>query len=309
MEELRSGVLVKFLQEMDVDGNTLRDCKPVLLQIRSIIPVLRDGNLWPNQGFFLKVSDLSHALYVSLPQQQDEMVLYNKLHLGQFIYVEKLEAAYPVPMLKGVTPLPGRHPCHGNPKDLLSMHNLINFLGEKNMEPIVEEYNDAIKKKPTVKLRSVSASKVCSNEELSKTGGLSWITKETIDIIKKKPGEKSRSLSASKVISNERIGRRTLNYRPRRSEVEGTSSSSYRPKRNDSKSYDKGLQKHTSRHVYKDIDMESTISTTSLSSTFKRRSWHGREATRIGDTADTPIELRPGGSNPSVSVSSLFFFF
>lgn len=119
MGELSSGVLLKLLKEMEGKENESDDCrKPVLLQVRSIIPVLAEGdNLWPNQGFFLKVSDSSRAAYVSLPEEQGDMVLCNRLQLGQFIYVEKLEAAYPVPMLKGMKPVPGRHPCTGDPKD------------------------------------------------------------------------------------------------------------------------------------------------------------------------------------------------
>ncbi|KAH7575400.1 hypothetical protein JRO89_XS02G0099600 [Xanthoceras sorbifolium] len=146
MENLSSGVLFRLLREMGVeekefdyddDGCT----KPVLLQIRSIIPVLAKSDLWPNQGFFLKVSDFSHALYVSLPQEQNDMILGNKLQLGQLIYVEKLEAAYPVPMLKGVRTIPGRHPCDGDPADLVSLHNLERFCGTSEVKMIVEESN------------------------------------------------------------------------------------------------------------------------------------------------------------------------
>lgn len=125
MASLGSGVLMKLLGEMGVDEKVSEDCKPVLLQIRSIIPVLAEGDLWPNQGFYLKVSDSSHALYASLPQEQDDMILCNKLRLGQLIYVEKLEVAYPVPMLKGIKPVRGRYACIGNPKDLIPMDNLV----------------------------------------------------------------------------------------------------------------------------------------------------------------------------------------
>jgi hypothetical protein len=145
MANLGSGILMKLLGEMGVDEKVSEDCKPVLLQVRSIIPVLAEGDLWPNQGFYLKVSDSSHALYVSLPQEQDDMILCNKLRLGQLIYVEKLEVAYPVPMLKGVKPVRGRYACVGNPKDLIPMDNLV--------------------KKIRGKFRSLSTSRVRPNEE------------------------------------------------------------------------------------------------------------------------------------------------
>jgi hypothetical protein len=45
----------------------------------------------------------------------------NKLQLGQFFYVDKMEAGTPVPVLVAVRPVPGRHPFEGNPKDLMQM--------------------------------------------------------------------------------------------------------------------------------------------------------------------------------------------
>ncbi|KAF9665937.1 hypothetical protein SADUNF_Sadunf16G0177100 [Salix dunnii] len=297
MAELKSGVLVKFLQEMDVDGNTIRDCKPVLLQIRSIIPVLREGNLWPNQGFFLKISDLTHALYVSLPQEQDELILYDKLHLGQFIYVEKLEAAYPVPMLRGIKPLPGRHPCYGNPKELLSIDNLKNFLGVSSLETVVDDCNEVPKKTETEKPRSSSVPKVSANEGTGyKTRDLSCITDQGGSDMVKKPGVISRSISASKTSSREGLPKRTPNYRPHKIEVE-------RPKKGGAGSNYKGLAKHKSTNAYEDSDMESTMSFTSTSSTFKRRSWHGREAPAV-DISDTHVDKNEVGvDNRSIRLS------
>lgn len=305
MAELKSGVLVKFLQEMDVDGNTIRDCKPVLLQIRSIIPVLREGNLWPNQGFFLKISDLTHALYVSLPQEQDELILYDKLHLGQFMYVEKLEAAYPVPMLRGIKPLPGRHPCYGNPKELLSIDNLKNFLGVSSLETMVEDCIEVPKKTETEKPRSLSVPKVNAYEGTGyKTGGLSCITDQGGNDMVKKPGVGSRSISASIISSREGMPGRAPNYRPHKMEVE--SALSHRPKKSVAGSNYKGLARHKSTNAYEDSDMESTMSFTSTSSTFKRRSWHGREAPAV-DISDTPIDKNDLGMDTRssrLSVSS-----
>ncbi|KZV38843.1 hypothetical protein F511_32410 [Dorcoceras hygrometricum] len=140
MGSLKGDVLLKLLEDMKMEDNESEDDrKPVLLQIRSIIPVLEEGDLWPNRGFFLKVSDLSHALYVSLPQEQNEMILGNKLKLGQFIYVRKLENAHPVPLLRGVTPVPGRRRCEGTPEDIVSPENLVNILEASGMDSIVEK--------------------------------------------------------------------------------------------------------------------------------------------------------------------------
>lgn len=162
MATLGSGVLVKLVEEMGSSGMALNDRKPVLLQIRSIIPVLAEDDLWPNQGFYLKVSDSSHAMFVSLLQEQDDMVLCNQLQLGQLIFVEKLEAAHPVPVLKGIRPLPGRLPCVGNPADLFAIDKLVNSKGASDL---VMEKDRGVEKKPRGRYRSLSASKSCPSEK------------------------------------------------------------------------------------------------------------------------------------------------
>ncbi|CAB4290678.1 unnamed protein product [Prunus armeniaca] len=162
MVTLGSGVLVKLVEEMGSSGKASNDRKPVLLQIRSIIPVLAEDDLWPNQGFYLKVSDSSHAMFVSLLQEQDDMVLCNQLQLGQLIFVEKLEAAHPVPVLKGIRPLPGRFPCVGNPADLFAIDKLVNSKGASDL---VMEKDRGVEKKPRGRYRSLSASKSCPSEK------------------------------------------------------------------------------------------------------------------------------------------------
>uniref|UniRef100_A0A7N0TVP0 Uncharacterized protein n=1 Tax=Kalanchoe fedtschenkoi TaxID=63787 RepID=A0A7N0TVP0_KALFE len=153
MGSLSAGVLLKLLEEMDSNRNPSDEYrKPVLLQIRSIIPILKDGNLWPNQGFYLRVADLTHAIYASLPYDQRDMILNDRLQLGQFIYVERLERAYPVPILIGLTPIPGRHFCVGKPKDLLA-NNFLQYGGNGTAES-----KKAVEKKARGKYRSLSPS-------------------------------------------------------------------------------------------------------------------------------------------------------
>uniref|UniRef100_A0A5B7C398 Uncharacterized protein n=1 Tax=Davidia involucrata TaxID=16924 RepID=A0A5B7C398_DAVIN len=190
---LKSGVLVKLLEDMNIDENTPDDRKPVLLQIRSIIPVLEEGDLWPNKGFYLKVSDSSHAMYVSLPQEQDEMILSNKLQLGQFVYVQKLEASHPVPILRGVTPVRGRHPCTGTPEDIVPVADLLKFLGVSDTESIMDkgvisekkigglsdlesitEMSDGEEKKTQGRFRSLSASKARPDEQRCDAEKRTW---------------------------------------------------------------------------------------------------------------------------------------
>jgi hypothetical protein len=120
MASLTPGVLLKLLQYMNSDVKVTGEHRSALLQVISIVPALAGSELWPNQGFYIKVSDSSHATYVSLAEEHDDLILSDKLQLGQFIHVDRLEAGSPVPLLRGVRPLAGRHPCVGTPEDLIA---------------------------------------------------------------------------------------------------------------------------------------------------------------------------------------------
>ncbi|XP_010501688.1 PREDICTED: uncharacterized protein LOC104778976 isoform X2 [Camelina sativa] len=121
MASLTPKVLIKLLQTMNTNIKVRGEYRSVLLQVIGIVPALAGSELWPNQGFFIKVSDSSHSTYVSLRNEDNELILNNKLGLGQFFYVDKLEAGTPVPVVVGVRPISGRHPFVGNPKDLMQM--------------------------------------------------------------------------------------------------------------------------------------------------------------------------------------------
>ncbi|CAL9148472.1 unnamed protein product [Musa hybrid cultivar] len=121
MASLTPGVLIKLLKNLNTDIKICGEYRSVLLQVISIVPALTGSELWPDHGFFIKVSDSSHSTYVSLSKDDNDLILMNKLQLGQFIYIDKVEAGTPVPVLVGVRPVPGRNPCIGNPKDLMNM--------------------------------------------------------------------------------------------------------------------------------------------------------------------------------------------
>ncbi|XP_047049749.1 uncharacterized protein LOC124654807 [Lolium rigidum] len=131
MASLVPGVLVKLLQHMNTDVKVAGEHRSSLLQVVSIVPALSGSDLFTNQGFYLKVSDSSHATYVTLPEEQHDLILSDKIQLGQFIHVDRLEAATPVPILWGVRPVPGRHACVGNPEDLV----LTSSSGSKKAQP------------------------------------------------------------------------------------------------------------------------------------------------------------------------------
>ncbi|KAF7101320.1 hypothetical protein CFC21_102688 [Triticum aestivum] len=142
MASLVPGVLLKLLQHMNSDVKVAGEHRSSLLQVVSIVPALAGSDLFTNQGFYLKVSDSSHATYVSLPEDQHDLILSDTIQLGQFIHVDRLEAATPVPILRGVRPVPGRHPCVGTPEDLV-MTSSSKFLGEKKAQPPANGSKDA----------------------------------------------------------------------------------------------------------------------------------------------------------------------
>lgn len=129
MATLAPGILLKLLDGMNSGVKPTSEHRSSLLQVTDIVPAeLDDKDLWPKQGFYIKVSDSSHSIYVSLPFEQDDLVLSNKMQLGQFIYVDRLEQGSPVPVVRGAKPLPGRHPLVGTPEPLMGLREK----GEKN---------------------------------------------------------------------------------------------------------------------------------------------------------------------------------
>ncbi|XP_022734099.1 uncharacterized protein LOC111287693 [Durio zibethinus] len=122
MATLAPGILLKLLDGMNTGVKPTSEHRSSLLQVTDIVPAdLDEKNLWPKHGFYIKVSDSSHSVYVSLPSDQDDFVLSNKMQLGQFIYVDRLEPGSPVPVVKGAKPLPGRHPLVGTPEPLMGL--------------------------------------------------------------------------------------------------------------------------------------------------------------------------------------------
>lgn len=201
MATLVPGVLLKLLQHMNTDVKVAGEHRSSLLQVVSIVPALAAGELFPNQGFYLKVSDSSHATYVSLPDEDDDLILSDKIQLGQFIHVERLEAASPVPILRGGRPIPGRHPCVGTPEDIVATHSL-GFLNN----------NGNLSSKTGDKSRSGSKSLSNFGAKDGKSSGLSGGFKEDKRVEKKATGlTRSKSqlskLSLSVDVKKESSGR------------------------------------------------------------------------------------------------------
>lgn len=122
MATLAPGILLKLLNGINTGVKPTSEHRNSLLQVTDIVPAdLDEKSLFPKQGFYIKVSDSSHSIYVTLPSDEHDFVLSNKMQLGQFIYVDRLEPGSPVPVLKGAKPLPGRHPFIGTPEPLLGL--------------------------------------------------------------------------------------------------------------------------------------------------------------------------------------------
>ncbi|PUZ71546.1 hypothetical protein GQ55_2G321300 [Panicum hallii var. hallii] len=169
MASLVPGVLVKLLQHMNTDVKVAGEHRSSLLQVVSIVPALAGSDLFTNQGFYLKVSDSSHATYVSLPEEQHDLILSDKIQLGQFIHVDRLEAATPVPILRGVRPVPGRHACVGTPEDLV-VTSSSSFHGSKKTQPTngLKDASSLSLEKETSKLEKINASRKPTGAENKK---------------------------------------------------------------------------------------------------------------------------------------------
>ncbi|KAF7034176.1 hypothetical protein CFC21_045224 [Triticum aestivum] len=113
MATLSAGVLLKLLDGMKTGlAKPVGEHRTAVLQVTDIVPAEMDEvDLFPKHGrFYVKVSDSSHSIYATLPPAQADLVLANKLSLGQFLHVDRLDPGSPVPVVVGARPIPGRHP-------------------------------------------------------------------------------------------------------------------------------------------------------------------------------------------------------
>lgn len=152
MASLTPGVLSKLLQ--NAGNRVTSEHRQPLLQVTEIIPRLSEDTWQPNTGYFLKLSDSLHSAYVSVSDSDAELIRSDKLQLGQFVYVTRFdsdESSSPVPLVRGLNPLPKRRPCVGNPTDLVSSEFL-------NLLATSKPNNNVKKKKMNKGSLSVSGS-------------------------------------------------------------------------------------------------------------------------------------------------------
>ncbi|KAL8204411.1 hypothetical protein R6Q57_010034 [Mikania cordata] len=127
MASLTPGVLSKLLQTLDnPTAKVAGDHRSPLLQVIGIVP--KDDVFdfdRRNKGFYLRVSDSVHSAYVSVPEADVDLILSDKIQLGQFVHVTRLDSGSPVPIVCGIKPVAKRRPCVGDPKDLISSDLLL----------------------------------------------------------------------------------------------------------------------------------------------------------------------------------------
>ncbi|KAF8088517.1 hypothetical protein N665_0538s0018 [Sinapis alba] len=120
MASLTPGILLKLLQCMNSNTRPTGDHRSAILQVTGIVPALAGSDLSPNQGFYVQISDSLNSTYVSLSERDTDLILTNRLQLGQFIYLERLEFATPVPRAAGIRTVAGRHAFVGTPEPLIA---------------------------------------------------------------------------------------------------------------------------------------------------------------------------------------------
>ncbi|CAB4288446.1 unnamed protein product [Prunus armeniaca] len=120
MASLTPGILLKLLQSMNSATKVTGDHRSALLQVIGIVPALAGSDLWPNQGFYVQLSDSLNSTYVSLSDRDTDLILTNRLQLGQFAYVDRFDFDSPVPRVVGIRPIAGRHHFVGTPEPLVA---------------------------------------------------------------------------------------------------------------------------------------------------------------------------------------------
>ncbi|XP_061362175.1 uncharacterized protein LOC133305929 [Gastrolobium bilobum] len=121
MASLTPGILLKMLQAMNSNTRVTGDHRSPLLQVIGIVPALAGSDLWSNQGFYLNLSDSLNSTYVLLSHPDTDLILSNRLQLGQFIHVDRFHFDSPLPSVSNIRPLPGRHNNFlGSPEPLVA---------------------------------------------------------------------------------------------------------------------------------------------------------------------------------------------
>lgn len=84
-------------------------------------PSTSDDSLFPHNGFYVQLSDSLNSTYVSLSDRDTDLILNNRLQLGQFVHLDRLVfTSPPVPTPVNLRPISGRHAFIGSPDPLVA---------------------------------------------------------------------------------------------------------------------------------------------------------------------------------------------
>ncbi|PIA59933.1 hypothetical protein AQUCO_00400656v1 [Aquilegia coerulea] len=121
MASLTPGILLKLIENSKNRSITVTSQhRSALLQVIEIVPSLvTENDPWKNRGFYLKVSDSLNSTYVSISDEDVDLIFNNKIQLGQFVYVTRFDSGLPFPILNGIKPVARKCACVGKPKDLI----------------------------------------------------------------------------------------------------------------------------------------------------------------------------------------------
>lgn len=122
MASLTPGILLKLLQTMNTSTRVTGDHRSPLLQVIGIVPALSNSDsLWPNHGFFVQLSDSQNSTYISLSEKDTDLILTNRLQLGQFVHLDRFVFdSPPVPRALNLRPIAGRQAFIGSPEPLIA---------------------------------------------------------------------------------------------------------------------------------------------------------------------------------------------
>ncbi|CAI9100273.1 OLC1v1037237C1 [Oldenlandia corymbosa var. corymbosa] len=122
MASLTPGILLKLLQSMNSGTRVTGDHRSPLLQVIGIVPALSTSDsLWPHHGFYVQLSDSQNSTYISLSEKDTDLILTNRLQLGQFVHLDRFVFdSPPVPRAVNLRPIAGRHAFIGSPEPLIA---------------------------------------------------------------------------------------------------------------------------------------------------------------------------------------------
>ncbi|CAA0818768.1 Plant protein of unknown function (DUF936 [Striga hermonthica] len=177
MATLTPGILLKLLQSMNTPAKVTGDHRSPLLQVIGIVPALSTADsLWPQRGFYVQLSDSLNSTYVSLSDRDTDLILANRLHLGQFVHLDCfLFDLPPFPTPVNLRPVAGRHPFIGSPELLIARISLsksgfvIQPVSDSDTNPIAAYLSQAGKKEE--KIPESKTSKENVNVNVSSNSG------------------------------------------------------------------------------------------------------------------------------------------